>query len=202
MFIKVCGLKTEQDVAVAVEAGADAVGFVFSHSSVRSVSPERIAELAQGVPDQVRSVLVVNDLELDEALENAEQTGVDVLQLHGAKYGRREVEQASRADVEVWRATSVAHGTDLRVGAWGEQVLLIDSPVPGSGERWDLAELGALPTGHWLLAGGLNPSNVADAIRTAHPWGVDVSSGVEATRGVKNHDLIREFVAAARSAGH
>lgn len=194
-----CGLKTEDDVAVACAAGADAIGFVHSTSSVRSLPVERIAELAP-LATGVATVLVVNDLPVEQAVEAGRRAGVDVVQLHGPKYGRREVEYAVREGLRVWRATSVAHEDELRVGAWGEEALLLDSPVPGSGEVWDLASLSTRPEGRWLLAGGLNPTNVADAIAAVRPWGVDVSSGVEATRGVKNHDLVREFVAVARAA--
>ncbi|HIW28732.1 MAG TPA: phosphoribosylanthranilate isomerase [Candidatus Luteococcus avicola] len=200
MFIKVCGLKTPDDVRVATDAGADAVGFVHNTASVRSIPLEQVADLAALVPAGVASVLVVNDLPVADAIDAARASGVDVLQLHGPGYGREDVARVVASGLRVWRATSLADGDDLRVGAFGEEALLLDSAVPGSGETWDLSGLAEPPHGHWLLAGGLSPVNVADAIRAVRPWGVDVSSGVEVTRGTKGHDLIRAFITAAREA--
>ncbi|GAA3021686.1 hypothetical protein GCM10020229_36130 [Kitasatospora albolonga] len=98
------------------------------------------------------------------------------------------------------RATSAAAAAGASCGDFGEDLLLLDSPVPGSGEAWDWAELGAKPPGGtWLLAGGLTPGNVREAIAAARPWGVDVSSGVEVRRGVKDPALITEFVRAAKA---
>lgn len=86
-------------------------------------------------------------------------------------------------------------------GGLGEDLLLLDSPAPGSGHAWDPGGSGGVPSGRWILAGGLRPETVGDAVTAWRPWGVDVSSGVESERGVKDHGLIREFVARARSAG-
>lgn len=199
MFIKVCGLRTRGDVLAAAEAGADAVGFVHSRRSVRHVELDRAAELSAAAPAGLVRMLVVNDLPLDAAVAAARATGVDVLQLHGPGYCRADFEAATVAGVRTWRATSLAHEPDLRVGAWGEEALLLDSPRPGSGQAWRFDELTTRPVGRWLLAGGLDPDNVAAAIAAVRPWGVDVSSGVEAERGVKDHDLVRLFVAAARA---
>ncbi|MFI6867764.1 phosphoribosylanthranilate isomerase [Nocardia sp. NPDC050406] len=196
MFVKLCGLRTEEDVATAVAAGADAVGFVFTPSP-RQVSVEVVRRLLEGVPAHVLSVGVVHGIAAAEAGDLARAAGVDALQLHG-DYPKSAFEEL--AGVRLLRATSLTAETDVRTGAYGEEWLLLDSPVAGSGERWDLAALGATPpTGQWLLAGGLSPANVAEAIAAARPWGVDVSSGVESSRGVKDHGLMREFVAAART---
>lgn len=197
MFIKICGLRTVADVEAAAAAGADAMGVVLSSSSPRAVAPEQARELVAAAADRLTTVLVVHDVTIEEAIDRARQIGVDVLQLHG--YSEAADRLAARELPRTWRAVAATAGRAV-VGEHGEEALLLDSPTPGSGQRWDLADLDARPQGRWLLAGGLSPDNVAAAIRGADPWGVDVSSGVEATRGTKDHDLIHRFVAAARSA--
>ncbi|MFJ9823853.1 phosphoribosylanthranilate isomerase [Streptomyces sp. NPDC101160] len=201
MFVKVCGLATTADIDVAVEAGADAIGLVISGTSVRGLEREHAARLAAHAPAGVLSVLVVNDTPAVEAAGLARELGVGALQLHGGHYGAEDFAAAARVFPRLWRATSLKERPDTRVGAHGEEVLLLDSPRAGSGARWDLSLLdGARPEGTWLLAGGLDPENVAEAIAQGRPWGVDVSSGVESAPGVKDHDRIRAFVAAAKAA--
>ncbi|MFD6362271.1 phosphoribosylanthranilate isomerase [Streptomyces roseolus] len=201
MFVKVCGLATTADIDVAAEAGADAIGLVISGTSVRGLDRDRVPGLVGRVPDGVVSVLVVNDTPAAEAARIAADLGFDALQLHGRAYGPAEFEAAAAVHPRLWRATALADGPDTRVGALGEEVLLLDSPKAGSGSRWDLSLLDAArPEGHWLLAGGLAPGNVAEAIAAARPWGVDVSSGVESAPGVKDHALVRAFVTAAKTA--
>ena len=199
VFVKICGLRTPSDVDVAVAAGADAIGLVMSPRSPRHVSGGLARELVEHLAGRATSVLVVNDLAVGAALEQVVALGVDVLQLHGPAYDAAAHAAARAAGVRTWRATSLALDPSPEVGSQGEEALLLDSPVPGSGHRWAAADLAVRPTGPWLLAGGLDPSNVAAAIAELDPWGVDVSSGVEATRGVKDHDLVRAFVAAARA---
>ncbi|MEU8618621.1 phosphoribosylanthranilate isomerase [Streptomyces sp. NPDC048623] len=206
MFVKVCGLATTADIDVAADAGADAIGLVVSGTSVRGLTRDRAAALAAHArahtPAQVLSVLVVNDTPAAEAAALAREIDVDALQLHGPAYGEKEFAEAAAVFPRLWRATSLKERPDTRVGAYGEEVLLLDSPRAGSGSRWDLSLLDAArPEGPWLLAGGLGPHNVAEAVEQARPWGVDVSSGVESAPGVKDHGLIREFVAAAKAAG-
>ncbi|MFC9731845.1 phosphoribosylanthranilate isomerase [Streptomyces roseolus] len=201
MFVKVCGLATTADIDVAAEAGADAIGLVISGTSVRGLDRDRVPGLVGRVPDGVVSVLVVNDTPAAEAARIAADLGFDALQLHGRAYGPAEFEAAAAVHPRLWRATALADGPDTRVGALGEEVLLLDSPKAGSGSRWDLSLLDAArPEGHWLLAGGLASGNVAEAIAAARPWGVDVSSGVESAPGVKDHALVRAFVTAAKTA--
>ncbi|MFD7866739.1 phosphoribosylanthranilate isomerase [Streptomyces sp. NPDC059783] len=199
MYIKVCGLSRPEDVAAAVEAGADAVGFVLTPSP-RQVAPDTARALAALVPEGIATVAVFRGEPLDEVRKAAAEAGVTTVQLHGDE--PPEHFAALRADgFRLVRATSPGSGAPLETGAYGEDLLIVDSPRPGSGERWDPAALGAAPTGSWLLAGGLGPDNVAAAVTDLRPWGVDVSSGVEASRGVKNPALITRFVAAARAAG-
>lgn len=200
VFVKICGVRTDADVDAALEAGADAIGIVMSEGSPRTVDAATARRLAQRVGDAAVSVLVVKGQSADDAADAAAEIGVDVLQLHG--YDREETARIRTRVPRVWRATSLDSAPDLHVGAHGEEMLLLDSPRAGSGRRWDLSQLEEnRPDGPWLLAGGLDPDTVGQAIREAAPWGVDVSSGVESAPGVKDHDLIRAFVARARAAG-
>lgn len=199
MFVKVCGLDTVESARVAVEAGADAIGVVIAQGSPRNLSVEAATEIVDAVRADVETVLVVREMPATQAAETATSIGVSILQLHGG-YTRDDFSQARRLFDRVWRATSLTDDTDLHVGAWGEELLLLDAPQAGSGHRWDLGSLDTRrPDGPWLLAGGLAPDNVAEAVRLASPAGVDVSSGVEGPRGVKDHEAIRAFVAAARA---
>ncbi|WP_148616006.1 phosphoribosylanthranilate isomerase [Nocardioides rubriscoriae] len=197
-FVKICGLRTPDDVDAAVAAGADAVGFVMSSRSPRHVTPGLARALVDRVGGRALTVLVTNELALADAVAQTRATGVDVLQLHGPTYDAAAFASAAEAGVRTWRATSLAADPEPRTGSYGEEALLLDSPDPGSGHRWTASDLRARPTGRWLLAGGLDPDNVADAIAELAPWGVDVSSGVEVSRGVKDHDRVRAFVAAVR----
>ncbi|WTW97213.1 phosphoribosylanthranilate isomerase [Streptomycetaceae bacterium NBC_01309] len=197
LFIKICGLKTEPDVDVAVEAGADAIGFVFSESP-RLVDVETAARLGARVPEGVLTVGVFRNEPLEYVRSVAEASGIRAVQLHGA-YGR-----ADFGALGGWTLIrAMAFGDEVpRCGELGEDMLLLDAPVPGSGEAWDWSRMPASQSGErWLLAGGLTPDNVAAAVGATRPWGVDVSSGVEASRGVKDPALIAEFVKAARSRG-
>lgn len=193
VYVKICGLRSAADARVAVEAGADAVGIVLSSTSPRAATDAEALDVI-GASASADSVLVVHDLSIDDAIAAVERLGADVLQLHG--YSDDDVRRAVAALPRVWRA---AAGESAAAGSLGEEALLLDSAVPGSGERWDLGAL-ETPEGRWLLAGGLSPDNVAQAVADARPWGVDVSSGVESSRGVKSQELIRAFVAAAKSA--
>ncbi|WP_367128654.1 phosphoribosylanthranilate isomerase [Saccharothrix sp. HUAS TT1] len=199
MYVKLCGLRTAADVATAVDAGADAVGFVLS-ASARQVDVGTARLLAREVPPHVLSIGVFSGVPAGEVRRLAEESGLGAVQLHG-DYPRAAFEEVAAAGVPLVRAVALTAGTDVRVGAYGERMLLLDSPVAGSGRRWDLTALdGARPEGRWLLAGGLGVDNVAEAVARARPWGVDVSSGIESSRGVKDHGLMRAFISAARAA--
>jgi phosphoribosylanthranilate isomerase len=199
MFVKICGLRTELDVAAAAAAGADAVGFVFTESA-RRIDVEQARRLIRATPGNVLTVGVFSGIAAVEAREMALRAGVGAIQLHGP-YPRAAFQLLGGSRTMLVRATTLTARPDLRVGAYGEDMLLLDAPIAGAGERWDLSLLGkGRPEGHWLLAGGLTPDNVAACIAVARPWGVDVSSGVESHRGVKDHDLIRRFVTAVREA--
>ena len=199
MYVKICGIDTEASAAVAVEAGADAIGVVMNQTSVRRLEFAVAARIVESVEEAVDTVLVVNDMDAADAAHVAKRLGVTALQLHGTLYTRDDFAVALKIHPIVWRATSLKENPDLTVGAFGESVLLLDAPTAGSGETWDLAPLVANPpAGHWLLAGGLSPENVATAICEAKPWGVDVSSGVESSPGIKDHAKMRAFITASR----
>nr|WP_245569775.1 phosphoribosylanthranilate isomerase [Gordonia shandongensis] len=207
VYVKVCGLTSVDAVEAAVRSGADAIGVVMNRSSPRALS----ADAARGIVAAARDlaadgpldiVLVVNDMDAEQAARTAHRLGFTVLQLHGGRYGADDFARAGRIVPRLWRATSLADDPPLDVGAYGEERLLLDAPRPGSGRRWDLADLTDREVGgQWLLAGGLDPDNVAEAIALAQPWGVDVSSGVESAPGVKDLEAVARFVRAARSAG-
>lgn len=198
MYVKICGLRTAEHARVAVDAGADAVGVVMNATSSRRATEDEARAVVDAVTGRADAVLVVNDMPAAEAARIAVRLGFDVLQLHGPAYDEADFAAALAIVPRVWRATSLDEDPSLEVGAYGEELLLIDAPRPGSGERWDLSALvDRAPEGKWLVAGGLAPTNVAEAIRTVRPWGVDVSSGVEVAPGEKAVELIRDFVARA-----
>ncbi|MFI6478840.1 phosphoribosylanthranilate isomerase [Nonomuraea sp. NPDC050663] len=196
MFVKICGLREPEHIEAAVEAGADAIGFMLTVSP-RRVEPERAAELAALVPGHVLTVGVFHGESPDEVRQAARASGVRAIQLHG-RHPHQDFIDLKDLGLPLLRA--VPFDSDLRCGAFGEDMLLVDAPRAGSGEPWDWAAVRDRATGKWLLAGGLNPSNVAEAVAAARPWGADVSSGVEVSRGIKDGALIRAFVAAARGA--
>ncbi|MGN8129934.1 phosphoribosylanthranilate isomerase [Paenarthrobacter sp. 22069] len=200
MFVKVCGLSTPESVREAVDAGADAVGFVLT-ASPRVVSPSQVASLLSGVPKGVSPIAVFRDEPVADAIAIARAAGLQWIQLHGTRT-RADVATVHDAGMKLVRAITIGAGAD-EFEDWGEDLLLIDASVPGSGESWDYASVAALPAlkgRNWLLAGGLDAANVAGASAAAHAWGVDVSSGVEVSRGVKDPAKIRAFVHAAKAA--
>jgi phosphoribosylanthranilate isomerase len=198
MFVKVCGLSTPESVQTAVGAGADALGFVLTQSP-REVSPAQVRELLTGVPDGVVPVGVFRHEDAEAAVAVAREAGLEWVQLHGQRTPE-DLKVVHDAGMKVIRAVTMGAAREA-FADWGEDLLLIDALVPGSGESWDygsVRELG-LEGRNWLLAGGLDPSNVAEAAATASAWGVDVSSGVESSRGVKDLEKINLFVRAAKA---
>jgi phosphoribosylanthranilate isomerase len=198
MFVKVCGLSTPESVRVAVEAGADAVGFVLT-ASPRVVSPSQVNTLLADVPAGVAAVGVFRHEPVADAIAIARASGLEWIQLHG-DLTPADVTTVHDAGMKLVRAVTMAATADA-FADWGEELLLIDAAVPGSGEAWDYAsmvDVTELQDRNWLLAGGLDPDTVAHAAAASGAWGVDVSSGVEASRGVKDLDKIRAFVKAAK----
>lgn len=198
MFVKVCGLSTPESVRTAVDAGADAVGFVLT-SSPREVTPDQVRILLPLVPANVKAVAVFRHEPAADAVSVARAAGLTWVQLHGTRTAE-DVKTVHDAGMRLIRAVTMGAAPD-EFSDLGEDLLLIDAAVPGSGESWDYASVRAKGLGgrEWLLAGGLEPGNVAFAAAAADAWGVDVSSGVESSRGVKDLAKIRAFVEAAKA---
>lgn len=203
--IKICGLTREQDVDAAVAAGADALGFVFYPPSPRNVTPRRAAQLVARIPAFVTTVgLFVNESPAAITATLAE-VPLDLLQFHGD-----ETPEFCAAFHRPWiKAARVKAGLDLleysRVfaGAAGISGLLLDAHVEGFGGGGQVFDWSLIPPSLPLpviLSGGLHPGNVAEAVRRVRPWAVDVSSGVESAKGIKDMRKITEFIVGVRDA--
>ncbi len=202
---KFCGLKTEDDVRLAVELGAAAVGFVLSKSP-RQIDPELCARLCKLVPENVCTHAVFGPDDPQEIRHMMQASGADVAQVHGpegdpaywnALEGIPLIRSYRVKDRGVLAQLAKNHGKP-------KDTFLLDAYVAGvaggTGQKfdWDVAREAAA-YGRVILAGGLNPGNVAEAIHAAHPWMVDVSGGIEIEKGVKDHGLMREFAASVRN---
>ena len=208
--VKICGLRDSAGIQAAADAGAAYVGFVFFPKSPRNVSIADAAMLAVQVPIGVAKVALVVDADdafLDELTANVP---LDMIQLHGSETPERVSEVRAKYGLPVMKAISLSSPADAHQIDVYSQVadqLLIDAKPPagsdlpgGNGHEWDwtLARR-KYWTRPWMLAGGLTPENVARAVDLTGARQVDVSSGVESAKGVKDHDLIRKFIAAAQN---
>ncbi len=209
--VKICGLREEAHVAAAVEAGARYVGFVFFAKSPRNVTVEVAARLAATVPPGVAKVALVVDA-TDTALDSiVAAVPLDMLQLHGRESPERVAGIRARYGLPVMKAVGIAGPEDVeKIALYGKVAdqILVDAKAPkgaavpggnGFAFDWTLIARKYWPC-PWMLAGGLTPENVAEAIRLTGAQQVDVSSGVELAPGVKDAGLIRAFVAAAQAA--
>ncbi|TSE18691.1 N-(5'-phosphoribosyl)anthranilate isomerase [Tepidimonas alkaliphilus] len=212
--IKICGLTREADVEHAAAAGADAVGFVLYPASPRAVTPARAGQLAQRLPPFVTPVLLFVNARADEVDAGLQAVPHAWLQFHGDETPQ---DCAALAQGRPWlRAARVPLGA----GAGGFDLLefsdrfaaavglVVDAHVPGYGGGGHAFDWNALPWSHprlgaaarVVLSGGLTPANVTDGVRRVRPWGVDVSSGVEAAKGIKDPAKVSAFIAAVRQA--
>lgn len=198
MFVKVCGTTSEDDALLAVAMGADAVGFVFAPSP-RQVAPSVVADIVKRLPPEVLTVGVFRNEAPERVVRIVNTVGLRGAQLHGDE--TPEVSRWIRERVPfLIRSFPAGSRAVERARDFGADAVMIDAPRPGSGEvfDWSLAEA---PGGtRLILAGGLTPDNVAAAIATVRPWGVDVATGVEAAPGRKDPRKLRAFVARAREA--
>jgi phosphoribosylanthranilate isomerase len=200
--IKICGLTREADVDAALQAGADALGFVLWPGSARHVTAARAAELARRMPPFVTPVLLLvnaSDSEVHQARQLLPQA---LLQFHGDETPA----QCAATGAPYIRAARMAAGFDLLDCAArysSAQALLLDSHVVGyggSGKVFDWSQIPPSVPLPVVLSGGLSPANVIDGVLRVRPWAVDVSSGVEVSKGVKSAELMRQFCLAVRQA--
>lgn len=213
-IVKICGLTNLDDALVAAEAGADLLGFILYPKSPRYVAPETIAEIVAGVREAFalppRCVGVFVNASTAQVLATLDRTQLDLAQLHGDESAAEVAALAGRGFKAV-RPTSleaalVAVNAFAQPGVAAGPSLLIDAYTPnaygGAGQMadWSLAEAVAQRVDRLLLAGGLTPENVAEAVRQVNPWGVDVASGVEQAPGRKEHAKVQAFIAAAKGA--
>lgn len=194
-FVKICGVRGGADVTTALAGDVDAVGVMLT-ASPRQISWSQARTVAEQVGDEALVVGVFHGESDAEIREAVAATGIGAIQLHGA-YDRATFSALQDLELPLMRAVS-AQAPELAVGAFGEDLLIVDAPKPGSGESWDYRSLKERLSGNWILAGGLNPENVANALKESGAWGVDVSSGVEVERGIKDVKKIAAFIENAR----
>ena len=197
MVLKICGLTNEADAAHAAAAGATALGVIFAPSSPRCVSPDTARDIVEAVPAHVPVVGVFVDAPLDEIVATVAHSGIRVVQLHGDEPER----YAAALKMPLLRAA----GVDVILDSWPTATLLLDAMSGaqrgGTGRRVDWEKAAAIASRRrTVLAGGLTLDNVADAIAAVRPFGVDVSSGVEASPGRKDRDKVSRFLENAREA--
>lgn len=200
--IKICGLTREADVAAAVEAGADAIGLVLYERSPRHVSVARAAALARQLPPFVTPVLLAVNAAPSVLQAATEAVPNAVLQFHGDESAAQCL-AAGRPFIGVARMVAGLDLVDFAMEFAAAQAILVDAQVQGyggGGEVFDWSLLPARLPRPMILAGGLHPDNVGDAVRRVRPWAVDVSSGVESGKGLKDAALMRRFCQAVRTA--
>lgn len=202
--VKICGITNLEDALIACEYGADALGFIFYKKSPRFIDPEQAKEIVKGLPPFITTVGVFVDEELYKINEIVEKIGLNVVQLHG----NESPEFCKGIERKVIKAVRIGKGQMVKIPLqkYSVSAYLLDTyqeGIPGgTGEtfNWEIAKE-AKRFGKIILAGGLTPQNVAEAVRIVMPYGVDVSSGVEEVPGKKDSKKIKDFIERATSAG-
>ena len=184
MFVKICGITNREDALAAVDAGARALGFIFYPPSPRAVTSAQLQSWIGDIPAGIWKVGVFVDEDPDSIERICAQLGLDIAQLHGSETPDRH----PRA-VRIWKAFRVKDAA-TRVPDYPAEAILIDGPA------YDWSQTAHF-TRPWILAGGLAPDNVREAIQRSKPWAVDVASGVESSPGRKDHARMKEFIEAA-----
>ncbi len=200
MFVKICGTTSEEDALLAVAMGAEALGFVFAPSP-RQMRPQDVADIVKRLPPEIMTVGVFRDDVPERIVHIVRSTGLKGAQIHGG-FTADDAVAVRRAIFHTFVAFPAGDPRVRDAHEYEPYAVLLDAARPGSGQvfDWSLAE--EVPSDVKLIvAGGLTTDNVVDVIRTVHPWGVDVVSGVESSPGRKDPVKLRAFIAKAHAAG-
>jgi phosphoribosylanthranilate isomerase len=204
MTVKICGINDPVAFDTAVQAGADWIGFVFFPPSPRNVTPQIAAALSARIPGGPLRVGLFVEPDITAIAHVLDTVRLDALQIYGAPDDLTAMK--TRFGLPIWRAVGIATAADLPTAAMGAQRLVLEAKPPVGANRpggnattfdWRILAGWSAPAS-WMLAGGLTPQNVATAISQSEADAVDVSSGVESRKGVKDAGLIRAFITAAR----
>lgn len=199
VFVKICGVTNAEDALLAAGLGADAVGMIFA-ASTRRINSEEARDVVRRLPPEVLSVGVFRNESRERVVDIANTVGLRAVQLHGSESPEDTRWIGDRVPAVI-KAFAIGDPALTAGEDYGPHRLLVDSPLPGSGEVFDWGELERVVDGRpYILAGGLDPTNVTEAIEMLDPWGVDVATGVEASPGRKDPAKVRRFIAAARKA--
>ncbi len=200
MKVKICGLTRLEDALAAIAFGADALGFIFAQDSPRSVSAEHVRQIIAALPPFVTTVGVFTEGDIPEIEAVVRENGIDMIQFHG-QFEEKTVRHFSHRAIQVLKVKDAASLNSIQ--PLPVRAVLLDTyhekMAGGSGLsfNWELAKKAA-PLGKIILAGGLTPDNVQEAIRQGQPYAVDVSSGIEAAKGKKDLDKMKRFIVAAK----
>ena len=195
MWVKICGITNLEDALCAVHAGADALGFVFYPKSLRYISPENAKAIADALPLGIKKIGLFVGVSAEEVNQTCKDAGMDMAQIHF------EVDKAFWSALKVPFLRVVRAQNAAEVKTYEELIRLVDAYVEsfgGEGKQLDTSWFEGLDTENIILAGGLNPDNVA-SLKALGFYGVDVSSGVEKAKGIKEHDKIKAFIQRAKA---
>jgi phosphoribosylanthranilate isomerase len=199
MFVKICGITSEDDALLAIALGADAVGFIFAPSS-RQIAVQKVYDITRRLPPDILTVGVFKDSHPSRVVEMVQSAGVKAAQLHGHESPEDVVAIAKHVRFVI-KAVTAGTVDASRANEFNTDYILVDSANPGGGQVFDWNLVVNVPTvPKLILAGGLTPDNVAEAIAAVNPWGVDVASGVELSPGKKDPLALKRFIENAKRA--
>jgi phosphoribosylanthranilate isomerase len=198
-FVKICGVTTEEDALLAVGLGASAIGFVLAPSP-RQLAAAKVADIVKRLPAGTISIGVFRDEAPQRVVDIVNHAGLSGAQLHGHETPATTQYVRERIGMVI-KAFPAGSPRLKEADDFGADLVLVDAPTPGSGRLVDFSVLeGLVDASKLVLAGGLTPENVTEAIHRVAPFGVDVATGVESAPGVKDPRKVAAFIAAARAA--